>query len=72
MHGTGRVKLENVYLKSTAFDALGLPITVTHGHVELIEFNIPWKSLSSAPVLLRIKNLNIALGPNAQSELSAG
>ena len=66
------MKLEHATLKATAFDALGLPITVTHGSVELIEFDIPWKSLTASPVLVRIKNLNIKLGPNDQFELSAG
>lgn len=61
----GRVKLENVFLKSTAFDALGLPLTVVQGSVHLIEFDIPWKTLGSDPVFIRIKELKVLLGPNS-------
>ena len=62
------MKLENVFLKSTAFDALGLPLTVLQGSVQLIEFDIPWKSLGSDPVLIRIKDLKVLLGPNSASQ----
>ena len=61
-----------MFLKTTAFDELRLPITVTNGYVALIEFDIPWKSLSSSPILIRIKELSVLLGPNIQSESLSG
>ncbi len=61
---TGKVKLEKVVLKSSAFDELGLPITVVTGSIKVIDFDIPWKSIQSSPVVVTIKELDAVLGPN--------
>jgi hypothetical protein len=61
---TGKLKLENVVLKSSAFGELGLPITVVKGTAQIIEFEIPWKSIQSSPVVVTVKNLDVVLGPN--------
>ena len=60
----GKVKLERVVLKPSAFDELGLPITVVKGNAEIIDFEIPWKSIQSSPVVITIKGLSVVLGPN--------
>jgi hypothetical protein len=65
---TGKVKLEKVVLKSSAFDELGLPITVVTGSIEVIDFDIPWKSIQSSPVLITIKGLKAVLGPNTTEQ----
>ena len=67
---TGKLKLEKVILKSSAFDQLGLPITVVKGNARIIEFDIPWKSIQSSPVVVTIKDLDVILGPN-MTELGA-
>ena len=61
---TGKVKLDKVLLKSSAFDELGLPITVVKGSIDVIDFDIPWKSIQSSPVVITIKGLKAVLGPN--------
>ena len=65
---SGKVKLERVVLKSSAFDELGLPITVVKGSVEVIEFDIPWKSIQSSPVVITIRGLTALLGPNTAEQ----
>ncbi len=55
-------------LKSSAFDQLGLPITVVTGSIEVIDFDIPWKSIQSSPVLITIKGLRAVLGPNTTEQ----
>jgi hypothetical protein len=65
---TGRVKLENLVLKSSAFDELGLAITVFKGSVDVINFDIPWKSIQSSPVVITIKGLKAVLRPNTTEQ----
>jgi hypothetical protein len=60
----GTVKLENIALKSSAFDSLGLPITLVQGTIGLVELHVPWKSLRTSHVVVNIKDLNAILGPN--------
>ena len=55
-------------MKSSAFDDLGLPVTLVRGSIELIELNIPWKSMSSSNALIRVKNLEAVLGPNESTQ----
>jgi len=64
----GTVKLENLVLRSSAFDSLGLPITLVHGTIDLVEFHVPWKSLRTSHVVVNIKNLNAILGPNVSHQ----
>eukprot|EP00291_Cryptomonas_curvata_P004639 CAMPEP_0172191672 /NCGR_PEP_ID=MMETSP1050-20130122/23850_1 /TAXON_ID=233186 /ORGANISM="Cryptomonas curvata, Strain CCAP979/52" /LENGTH=80 /DNA_ID=CAMNT_0012866785 /DNA_START=143 /DNA_END=382 /DNA_ORIENTATION=- len=46
----GQVKMQNVVLKTSAFDDLGLPVTVVHGTIDLLELCIPWASIQSSPI----------------------
>ena len=71
MCAPGKVNLENLVLKSSAFDVLGLPITVIRGSVGRIELDIPWKSISSSHVVVVVKDVRVVLGPNSsvQGEL---
>ncbi len=56
--------MERVVLKRSAFNELGLPIAVVKGSVDIIDFDIPWKSIQSSPVVITIKGLKVVLGPN--------
>ena len=58
------MRLQNAVLKTSAFDSLGLPITVVHGTVDLLELRIPWASLQTSPIIVLVQNVNILLGPN--------
>ena len=61
---TGKVRLEKLVLKPSAFDELGLPVTVKEGSVEAIDFDIPWKSIQSSPVVVKIFGVKAILGLN--------
>ncbi len=63
---TGEVKLRNAVLKTSAFDDLGLPVTVVHGTIDLLELRIPWSSLQSSPMIVIVQDVNILLGPNSK------
>ena len=62
------MKLERVVLKKSAFDEMGLPIVVVKGSIDIIDFDIPWKSIQSSPVIITIKGLKVVLGPNTDEQ----
>lgn len=65
---SGKVRLEKLALKPSVFDELGLPITVIRGTIEVINFDIPWKSIQSSPVIITISGLEVLLGPNTSAQ----
>lgn len=46
----GKVLLENVRVKESAFERFGLPLAVKSGSVGKLELTIPWGSLQTRPV----------------------
>jgi hypothetical protein len=66
VNAAGEVRVQNAVLKTSAFDDLGLPVTVVHGTIDLLELRIPWASLQTSPVTVLVHNVNILLGPNTK------
>jgi vacuolar protein sorting-associated protein 13A/C len=63
--------LQNIELKKSALDDLHLPIKVTRGHVGKIIINIPWTSLNTNPVRLRIDDILLQAVPLDISSMSS-
>eukprot|EP00658_Telonema_sp_P-2_P059091 TRINITY_DN47794_c0_g1_i1.p1 TRINITY_DN47794_c0_g1~~TRINITY_DN47794_c0_g1_i1.p1 ORF type:complete len:101 (-),score=37.11 TRINITY_DN47794_c0_g1_i1:110-412(-) len=51
---SGKLELHNLTLKRSALQTLGLPLYVETGRVEELVMDIPWTSLKSQPVSVRI------------------
>lgn len=60
---SGNILLENLTLKVSAFDNLGLPFRLIYGYVGKISASIPWTSLSKSPLRIQISNIHICLSP---------
>ena len=54
---SGEVKMKNLSLKKSALDFLQLPLEIVSGRVQELEMNVPWRSLSSAPVTIKLKGV---------------
>ena len=61
----GNISLDNIAVKSNAFDSLNLPFRVTHGHISRIEASFPWKSLYSSPVVIKLSDVYVVAVPNS-------
>ena len=61
---SGNISLDNIAVKANAFDSLSLPFRVIHGHISRIEASIPWKSLYSSPVVIRLSDVYVVAVPN--------
>ena len=64
----GEVVLRNLELKESAFDGLGVPVSLVAGHVGLIKLDIPWRSLASKPIRIEIDSVFAAIKPQPQFE----
>ncbi|KAL9658375.1 hypothetical protein ABK040_015695 [Willaertia magna] len=60
---SGQVNLQNLTLKASALDAFDLPISVVQGCVGSIDATIPWKSLSSSPVVAKVSDVFLVVQP---------
>ncbi|OMJ86004.1 hypothetical protein SteCoe_12572 [Stentor coeruleus] len=60
---SGDILLENLNLKASAFDNLGLPFRLSYGYVGKISANIPWTSLAKSPLRIQISNIHMCLSP---------
>ena len=59
----GNVSLKNLRLKGEALADLNLPITVIRGVLGSLELQVPWKNLSSKPVIVKVDDIYILCGP---------
>lgn len=64
---SGNISLDNIAIKANAFDSLSLPFRVIHGHIARIEASIPWKSLYSSPVVIKLSDVYVLAVPNTGS-----
>ncbi|RWS14430.1 vacuolar protein sorting-associated protein 13C-like isoform X4 [Dinothrombium tinctorium] len=64
----GNVELRNLAVKPGAFDKLQLPFRVIQGHVGELVMKIPWMSLYTSPVIIRLKDVLVTCVPNVESE----
>ncbi|VDN11900.1 unnamed protein product [Dibothriocephalus latus] len=62
---SGNVVLENVAVRTTAFDDLSLPVRVLHGHIGRLTLQIPFKNLYTEPVIAELDGLHILAVPNS-------
>lgn len=73
----GDLELNNLRLRQDAlailFETLGLdlPVTVTAGYIGLLRLEVPWKSLSSAPVRIFMRDVNVVASPVSDGDQSA-
>ncbi|XP_054161337.1 intermembrane lipid transfer protein Vps13-like [Oppia nitens] len=65
---SGNISLDNIAIKGNAFDSLSLPFRVIHGHIARIECSIPWKSLYSSPVVIKLSDVYVLAVPNAETK----
>eukprot|EP00727_Mastigamoeba_balamuthi_P013170 m51a1_g8476 hypothetical protein (937) ;mRNA; r:503405-507339 len=56
---------EQLNLKGEALDSLNLPITVKHGVLGKLELSVPWKNLSSKPVIVSIDHVFLLAVPRS-------
>ena len=54
---SGTLDLFDVQLRSSAFDTLGMPVSLVGGSVGLIHLDIPWKALGKQPVRVHIDSV---------------
>ena len=66
--GTGEVVLENLALRQDALDELELPVTVKAGLVGKLTLRVPWKQISSEPVVIIIDNVLVLACPKPPAE----
>ena len=60
----GEIKLNNIDMKPSAFDKLGMPITIKSGRVGEILIKLSWTKLTSSPIVVTLKNIYVLAGPN--------
>ncbi len=61
---SGTISLENIKIKSDAFDSLSLPFRVIHAHIGRVEANIPWKTIYSSPIVIKLRDIYAIAVPN--------
>jgi vacuolar protein sorting-associated protein 13A/C len=66
---SGDINLSNLSLKSSAFDAFNLPISVFKGHIGHFVLKIPWTSLGSSSVVATIEDLYLVTVPKKLCEV---
>ena len=54
---SGCLELRDVSLRASAFDSLGMPVSLVAGSVGLIRLEIPWKALGTQPVKVHIDSV---------------
>ena len=64
----GAVELKGMKLKRSAFDRLGVPVSLAAGYVKLIKLDIPWRSLGSKPIRIEVDTVFACILPRSQYE----
>jgi len=65
---TGEIKLENVHIKKSLLDDLGLPIVLRAGFIGSLRVKIPWKKFTEAPVEIFLEKVYILLSPSTPDQ----
>ena len=63
----GELELRDLQLKSTAFESLGIPVTLAAGFVGRLKLAIPWKSLGSKPIVVKIEQVLACIRPTEEA-----
>jgi vacuolar protein sorting-associated protein 13A/C len=62
---TGKINLNNIALKHEKINLLlkakNIPFTIKYSHIGSLSIDIPWKSLSSTPVEVKVSDVYIVL-----------
>ena len=58
---SGKVNLQHLSIKPSAVEALHLPVTIIHGHIDALVLEANWRSLTSQPVAVKIHGVNLLL-----------
>jgi hypothetical protein len=58
----GKVVLRDVRLKTKAFDALALPLTVQEGVIGELEVEVAWSNLRATPMHFNIRDVSVIVG----------
>lgn len=58
--------IENVSLKPSFVNELGLPFTLKFSHIEKIHINIPWTSLKEKSTFVNVKGIYVLLNISYQ------
>ena len=61
---SGQVTLTDVKLKTSAFDALGFPLTVCSGRVGEVVIDVTWSALTAKPAKVHLRDVTIVIGPS--------
>jgi len=67
---SGKVVLKNVALNIDALKEKDLPINIYSGSIESLELFIPWSSLASEPVKVKINGVYLLAGPYNKKQLN--
>src|SRR3989338_4998006 len=65
----GKVRLENLKVKNEALNALNLPVSLKYGKVKSLELEIPWLSLGSKPIQIKLSDLYLVIEPTTSFHL---
>ena len=65
----GTAVLENLHVKPTCMQELGLPVVLNAGTVGRVELDIPMGSLKSKPIRVTIRDVLISVSPNPHVNL---
>lgn len=61
---SGKLTLTNLRVKKSALDKFDLPFECVEGRVGLFSVSIPWFSLGRSPVVIRIEDIHVVIGPS--------
>jgi hypothetical protein len=53
--------LENVQVKRSLFDKFKLPLTLRLGRIGKLSIKVPWRALSSSPVVIDIEGVYLLI-----------
>lgn len=57
----GEVTIENVSLKPSFVNSLGLPFTLKFSHIEKIHISIPWSKLKEKNTMVNVRGIYVLL-----------
>ncbi|KLO14457.1 hypothetical protein SCHPADRAFT_996578 [Schizopora paradoxa] len=61
---SGKLTLTNLRVKKSALDKFDLPVECVEGRVGLFSVSIPWFSLGRSPVVIRVEDVHVVIGPS--------
>lgn len=62
----GDINLKDLVLKSSALNALDLPVQVVYGKIGNLVLKVPWKSLYTQPTIVIVEDIYLLAQPNLQ------